>query len=72
MTLVSVSLRWKTKSPWKCVNYGIKNHWGLLPRNLEHTMSTDHRNNSLLKTHSYSTRQKNLKNRPEINSTSVP
>ena len=42
-----------------------KKSLGLLPRNLDHTMSTDHHNVSLLKTHSYNTHQKNLKNRPK-------
>ena len=42
-----------------------KKSLGLLPRNLDHTMSTDHHNASLLKTHSYNTRQKNLENRPK-------
>ena len=42
-----------------------KKNLGLLPRNLNHTMSTDHQNTSLLKKHSYNTRQKNLENRPK-------
>ena len=37
---------------------------GLLPSNLELTMTTDHCNRSLKKTHLYNTRQKNLQNRP--------
>ena len=37
---------------------------GLLPSNLELTMTTDHCNKSLKKTHLYKTRQKNLENRP--------
>ena len=42
-----------------------KKKLGLLPLNLNHTMSTDHHNTSLSKKHPYSTRQKSLENRPK-------
>ena len=69
-------MRMLTKDTAKCIltvadqiNLEMCKLWhkkslGILPCNLEHAMSTDHRNNSLLKTHSYNTRQKNLENRP--------
>ena len=41
-----------------------KKSLGLLPKNLDQAMSTDHLNKSLLKSHPYNTRQKNLENRP--------
>ena len=42
-----------------------KKSLGILPTNLQHTMSTDHHNNSLEKSHAYNTRQKKLNNRPK-------